>query len=153
MNDAHHWITIQHTNDVSFVLTDESILTYCLKVLKDESQLAHITVRLVNKSEMTALNLKYRNIDKPTNVLAFPANLPDFLSEKMNVLGDVVICPEVLEEERHLLNKPSSDHATHILIHGVLHLLGYDHIKDEDKHKMQAKEIFILEQLGIHNPY
>jgi len=107
----------------------------------------------VDSEEITYLNHAYRKKNKPTNVLAFPANLPDNIGLDYPLLGDVIICPLVLKQESLSLDKPLTAHWAHIVIHGVLHLLGYDHINEEDADKMQAVEIKLLTQLGFDNPY
>ena len=110
-----------------------------------------LTIRLVDTEEMTTLNARYRQQNKPTNVLAFPQQLPDIVQMACPLLGDVIICPDVLAEEA----TPSSlqAHWAHIVIHGVLHLLGYDHIEAEDAHMMEAQEIVLLAKFGYDNPY
>ena len=102
---------------------------------------------------MTHLNSTYRKQNKVTNVLAFPSNLPKDIQLDVPLLGDVIICPSVLQAESESLNKPLQAHWAHIVIHGVLHLLGFDHVRDEDAPIMQAQEINILEELGFCNPY
>jgi probable rRNA maturation factor len=107
----------------------------------------------VDKNDITQLNHLYRKQNKATNVLAFPANLPDEIALDYPLLGDVIICPEILLEESLSLQKPLIAHWALIVIHGVLHLLGYDHIEEEDARVMQALEITLLAQLGFDNPY
>ncbi|MDA1075335.1 MAG: rRNA maturation RNase YbeY [Proteobacteria bacterium] len=113
---------------------------------------AHTTlcVRLVDQEESQALNTRYRNVDKPTNVLSFTADvsLPD-----ERILGDVVICTQVVGREAVEQNKSSDDHYAHMVVHGTLHLLGYDHQRDEDAAHMEQLEIDILSDLGVLNPY
>ncbi|HVT62546.1 MAG TPA: rRNA maturation RNase YbeY, partial [Legionellaceae bacterium] len=112
-----------------------------------------ITIRLVDPEEITYLNHTYRKKNKPTNVLAFPMNLPDNIHLDCPLLGDVIICPNVLEEESKNEHKTLSAHWAHIVIHGILHLLGFDHIDSKDAHIMEQREIELLAHFGFDNPY
>jgi probable rRNA maturation factor len=115
---------------------------------KGESELL---IRIVDKDEIQTLNKTYRHQDKLTNVLSFKSDLPVEIDEA--ILGDVVICTEVVAEEAKAQNKTFDDHLTHMAIHGTLHLLGYDHIESEDAKQMENLEIKILEKIKIANPY
>ena len=110
-----------------------------------------LTIRLVNIDESQQLNKQYRQKDKPTNVLSFPFEVPAGI--ELNLLGDLVICAQVVEQEAKAQNKALFDHWTHMVIHGCLHLLGYDHINDIDANEMEALEVNILAKLSISNPY
>ena len=110
-----------------------------------------LTIRLVNITESQQLNKQYRQKDKPTNVLSFPFEVPEGI--ELNLLGDLVICVQVVEEEAKAQNKELFDHWAHMVIHGCLHLLGYDHINDTDANEMEALEVKILAKLEIANPY
>ncbi|NMH58822.1 rRNA maturation RNase YbeY [Alteromonas ponticola] len=110
-----------------------------------------LTVRFVDNDESQALNQTYRGIDKPTNVLSFPFEAPPGVS--LNLLGDLVICAPVIEREAHEQKKTIIHHYAHMIVHGTLHLLGYDHIENDDAETMEALEIHILSQLGIDDPY
>ncbi len=105
-----------------------------------------IGIRIVDKLEITQLNLTYRKKDKPTNILSFPMHMPP-------MLGDLVICAEVIEEEALAQKKSFDAHWAHMIIHGVLHLQGYDHETEHDAEQMEALEISLLAQLGFANPY
>jgi probable rRNA maturation factor len=119
-----------------------------------ERACGELTVRVVGESEATRLNERYRHRQGATNVLAFqfadmlPATVVD-----PPPLGDLVICAPVLEREAADQGKPLDDHWAHIAIHGALHLLGYDHQTREDAEVMEAKEIELLQGLGIGDPY
>lgn len=110
-----------------------------------------LTIRLVNADESQQLNNQYRHKNKPTNVLSFPFEVPDGI--ELNLLGDLVICAQVVEQEAKAQNKALFDHWAHMVIHGCLHLLGYDHINNNDAEEMEALEVSILTKLEINNPY
>lgn len=112
---------------------------------------AELSLRLVTEEEITLLNSTYRGQSKATNVLSFPAHLPECV--ELELLGDLAICPAVVAREAEQQNKPLLCHWAHMVIHGTLHLLGYDHIDDSDAQIMEALEINILNSLGIDNPY
>ena len=112
---------------------------------------AELTIRIVDAAESQALNRRYRGKDKPTNVLSFPAELPEDLG--LPLLGDVVICREVVEGEAAAQGKAPDAHWAHMVIHGVLHLLGYDHETDEEACAMEALETGIMAELGWPDPY
>ncbi len=105
----------------------------------------------VSTEEIHQLNKDYRSQDKPTNVLSFENESPDEVGLKL--LGDVIICTDIVESESIEQNKTFSDHLTHIAIHGLLHLVGYDHIDDKDAETMEAFEVELLDSFGIRNPY
>ena len=146
-------IDIQHASTTKAPISDEILMQWIQLVLPAALAHAELTLRLVDISEMTTLNQTYRQQNKATNVLAFPSNLPDDIQLDQPFLGDVVICPDVLSSEQHDLSVPLIAHWAHIVIHGVLHLLGYDHQGVSDTLDMQRLEIEALAQLGFHNPY
>ncbi|WP_020682859.1 rRNA maturation RNase YbeY [Marinobacterium rhizophilum] len=110
-----------------------------------------LCIRVVDSSESQALNLQYRGKDKPTNVLSFPFEVPEGI--ELDLLGDLVICTDVVTREAQEQQKPVLDHWAHLVIHGTLHLLGYDHIKDEEAEEMEALERQLLADLSIPDPY
>jgi len=110
-----------------------------------------LTLRLVDRDESRELNSRYRGKDKPTNVLAFPAELPPGLG--LPLLGDIVICAPLVGEEAEAQQKPVQSHWAHLVIHGVLHLLGHDHQDEQDTAEMEAIEVGLLVSLGYGNPY
>lgn len=121
---------------------------------------AEVCLRLVNSSEMQALNLTYRKKDKPTNVLSFPSEfsqLPEAirlsLKEKHTYLGDIILCADVIYQEAIDQHKKINDHWAHLVIHGLLHLQSYDHEHDEEATLMENLEITLLKTLNIKNPY
>ncbi|WP_048307368.1 rRNA maturation RNase YbeY [Halomonas sp. PR-M31] len=110
-----------------------------------------LTIRLVSGDESRCLNRDYRGKDKPTNVLSFPFEAPPVL--EMPLLGDLVICHEVVAREALQQNKSLADHYAHMVVHGTLHLLGYDHIEETEAEGMEMLERTILASLGIADPY
>lgn len=123
-------------------------VTTALASLKNDSEL---TIRIVESIESQELNHQYRQKSKPTNVLSFPFEVPDGID--INLLGDLVICSDVVNQEAIEQNKKNHDHWAHLVIHGCLHLLGYDHIEDNEAIEMESLEIKLLSTLGIDNPY
>ncbi len=110
-----------------------------------------ITVRIVSRDESQQLNREYRDKDKPTNVLSFPFEPP--VGVEIDFLGDLVICADIVASEAKQQNKSILHHWSHMIVHGTLHLLGFDHIEDVDADQMEALEIDILSKLEIDDPY
>ncbi|MES3040102.1 MAG: rRNA maturation RNase YbeY [Pseudomonadota bacterium] len=114
-----------------------------------------LDIRIVSETESQALNRDYRGKDTPTNVLSFPAELPPELIAQLDEipLGDLAICAEVVAREALEQGKPLRAHWAHMTVHGVLHLLGHDHIEQADAARMEPLEIAILAELGWDSPY
>jgi probable rRNA maturation factor len=122
----------------------------------DVKQDCEIGIACVDLDQSHQLNLEYRRKDKPTNVLSFLSEIPEEILPMLAArpLGDLVICIPVVLQEAAEQHKVPVEHFTHMLVHGTLHLLGYDHeISDEDADEMEALEIEILAKLGVNNPY
>jgi len=115
---------------------------------RDEAQL---TIRITDEVEIQELNVTYRGKDKPTNVLSFPFEAPPGV--EIPLLGDIIICARVVADEAVEQGKPLQAHWAHMVIHGTLHLLGYDHIQEADAEEMEGLEIELLAGLGYANPY
>ncbi|WP_416305019.1 rRNA maturation RNase YbeY [Neptunicella sp. SCSIO 80796] len=112
---------------------------------------AEITVRIVDDKESQQLNRDYRGKDKPTNVLSFPFEAPPGI--ELDLLGDLVICAAVVAQEANEQDKSLMNHWAHMILHGTLHLLGYDHIDDSEAEEMESLEIALLAKLEIDDPY
>ena len=126
--------------------------------LAEAERPVEISVTLTGDEQVRALNAKWRGKDKPTNVLSFPmADERDLSRANVSgselLLGDIVIARGVCEAEAQDKGVSIEDHATHLIVHGTLHLLGYDHHDDRDAADMEAREIRALRRLGISNPY
>lgn len=120
--------------------------------MNDEAERTDVCIRLVGEEESRTLNREYRGMDRPTNVLSFPADLvlPD---GEGKLLGDIVICDPVVAREAQAQGKLASEHYAHMVIHGMLHLYGYDHEDPAEADVMEAIEREILGRLGIADPY
>ena len=125
---------------------------WCELALRQRSADSELTIRLVDEPEGRELNRTWRQKDYATNVLSFPADVPDELLD-IPLLGDLVICVPVVEREAAEQGKALEAHWAHLVIHGCLHLLGYDHIEDEEAEEMEALERTLLAELGHPDPY
>jgi len=148
--------------DVQLAADDESIPTAddiaiwvnrAIDAVGNSSNM-EVSVRVVGADEMQQLNSEFRDQNKPTNVLSFPAGdltgLPD---EAERPLGDIVVCAAVVAAEAEQQEKTQSDHWAHMIVHGTLHLLGFDHENDSDAAAMESLEILIMGNYGVANPY
>lgn len=114
---------------------------------------SEISVVLSDDEHIRELNKHHRGMDKPTNVLSFPAARTKTATGAPRMLGDIVLAFETVEREATEESKPLENHLSHLVVHGVLHLLGYDHEDDEEAEMMEARERQILSKLGIPDPY
>lgn len=110
-----------------------------------------VSVRVVGSARSRSLNLRFRGKDRPTNVLSFEG--PGAMPDGSRILGELVICVPVVAREARAQGKSAEAHWAHMTVHGVLHLLGFDHERDREARKMAAREIQILDRLGFSNPY
>ncbi|MFV3319028.1 rRNA maturation RNase YbeY [Pseudomonas putida] len=131
---------------------DAAFRRWCELALRQRSADSEMTIRLVDEAEGRELNNTYRHKDYATNVLSFPADVPDELLD-IPLLGDLVICVPVVEREASEQGKALEAHWAHLVIHGCLHLLGYDHIDDDEAEEMEALERELLAELGHPDPY
>ena len=131
---------------------DAAFRRWCELALRQRSADSEMTIRLVDEPEARELNHTYRHKDYATNVLSFPADVPDDLLD-IPLLGDLVICVAVVEREAAEQGKALEAHWAHLVIHGCLHLLGYDHIDDDEAEEMEALERELLAELGHPDPY
>ena len=131
--------------------TAEQIEQWATAAVQPKSDEVEMTVRIVDEAESHALNLNYRGKDRPTNVLSFPFECPDEV--ELPLLGDLVICRQVVEREAQEQDKPLMAHWAHMVVHGSLHLLGYDHIEDNEAEEMESLEAPIMTGLGFADPY
>jgi probable rRNA maturation factor len=151
MSDAEQTIDVQYAVSADGIPAAEQIRHWAEQALSAQQAAAELSVRVVDEAEITALNRQYRGKDGPTNVLSFPYEaIPGIAS---NLLGDVVICAPVVAAESVAQGKPLEAHWAHLVIHGVLHLLGYEHHKEGEASRMEATEIELLAALGYANPY
>jgi probable rRNA maturation factor len=123
--------------------------------LADRDAPAEVAIRIVGADEGRELNRRYRQRDYATNVLSFPAERPEGLPDDVELpeLGDLVICADVVAREAAEQGKRPADHWAHLVVHGTLHLLGWDHLEDAEAEAMEARERAILAGLGIADPY
>lgn len=128
-----------------------SVQSWLEQCFVQQDEVLSVVVRLVDSEESQVLNRDYRGMDKPTNVLSFPFEVPEGVP--IDHLGDLVVCVDVVEREAQEQQKTLADHFAHLVIHGVLHLMGYDHIEDAEAEEMEALEIELLQRIQVANPY
>lgn len=142
---AYH-LTIQQFSKAKHIPSRRDLKKFILATLQSRSLSAKITLRITNKKESAQLNEAYRHKTGPTNVLSF-----DYSIEP--TVGDIVLCAPLINQQALAQGKIIKAHWAHLIVHGCLHLLGYDHIKKRDAKIMEALEINILHHLGFENPY
>ena len=144
-------LDFQVISDSKFLPSQDQFQYWIDSVLKEDSQDSEIVIRVVDEDEMTQFNEQYRNKTGSTNILSFPFDVPDAVES--DLLGDLLVCAAVVEREAQQQDKILEHHWAHMIVHGVLHLLGYDHIDDQDAEEMEALEVKILKTIKINNPY
>ncbi|MBT8041092.1 MAG: rRNA maturation RNase YbeY [Xanthomonadales bacterium] len=143
-------VDLQFAGEWPGVPGEEDFRRWIVAALDDRED-AELTVRVVGRAESRRLNRTYRQKDQETNVLSFPADLPEGVD--LPLLGDIVVCAPLVAEEAAEQGKLVSAHWAHLTIHGVLHLLGHDHQVVDEAEQMEALEISLLSSLGIADPY
>ncbi|CDU01528.1 rRNA maturation RNase YbeY [Vibrio coralliirubri] len=131
--------------------TEQDIQLWLDKTIPQFQENAELTVRIVDTQESHQINHEYRGKDKPTNVLSFPFEAPPGI--ELDLLGDLIICRQVVEKEAEEQSKPLLAHWAHMVVHGSLHLLGYDHIEDDEAEEMESLETEIMQSMGFEDPY
>ncbi len=146
-----NWLEIQIEYESTDLPSEAQLQAWIDIALKDYGKETELVIRIVDTQESADLNQQYRQKSGPTNILSFPFEVPEHI--ELSLLGDLVICAPVLEAEALEQQKNLHDHWAHIVIHGVLHLLAYDHIIEAEAEIMEEKEIYLLNELNIKNPY
>ncbi|MDH3645606.1 MAG: rRNA maturation RNase YbeY [Gammaproteobacteria bacterium] len=146
-----HCIDVQYASAVSSVPAVESIRQWSVAALAAAPHDTELTVRIVDEQEISHLNQRFRDQEGVTNVLAFPADVPS--EAGLNLLGDVIICAPVVIAEARAQGKLAEAHWAHLVVHGILHLQGFDHQNEAQAAKMETCEVDILVRLGYSNPY
>ena len=144
-------LDLQVATDNERLPSQEDFELWVRIALRNTMNQAELTIRIVDEAESQTLNSSYRGKDKPTNVLSFPFEAPPEID--IPLLGDLIICAPVVELEAIQQNKSLQAHWAHMVVHGCLHLLGYDHIQDAEAEEMESLETQLVESLGFNNPY
>lgn len=143
-------VEIQRTSSIPVVPSDPQFRLWAAAALRELDE-AELLIRIVDLDESRELNFQFRNRNQATNVLSFPSELPEEID--LPLLGDVIICAPLVEEEARQQNKEPMAHWAHLTIHGILHLLGYDHQTEEEAADMETLEISLLRSLDFQDPY
>lgn len=144
-------LDVQRASRAKELPGDAQLRRWARAALADLGGSHELTVRIVDAEESAALNMEYRRKAGPTNVLSFPFEAPPGLRSRL--LGDLVLCAEVVQREAREQGKPAPAHWAHMIVHGVLHLRGFDHLTEAEAAEMEALETEILARLGYPNPY
>lgn len=144
-------LELQLASDTSEIPAEADFNMWALAVLKGRLESAEVVIRVVDEEESQRLNRDFRDKDKATNVLSFPFEVP--AQVESTHIGDLVICAPVVIREAAEQQKPAADHWAHMVVHGLLHLLGYDHQDEEEAEEMESLERVILGSMGITDPY
>ncbi len=144
-------LEIQNHTQLGDTPVESSFVEWCSAALREEREQAEIVIRLVDEEEIRDLNREYRGKDRPTNVLSFPSDIPAVVESSL--LGDLVICAPLVVREAKEQGKSEEAHWAHMVVHGVLHLLGYDHQDENAAEIMEQLEMEVMGSLGFQNPY
>jgi probable rRNA maturation factor len=152
---AARQVSVSYATARTGVPAASSFRKWIAAALADRDEAAEVAIRIVGADEGRELNRRYRQRDYATNVLSFPAERPEGLPDDVELpeLGDLVICADVVAREAAEQGKRPADHWAHLVVHGTLHLLGWDHLEDAEAEAMEARERGILAGLGIADPY
>ena len=151
MTDSPVVLEIQQASDEVPLPETDNFEHWVQAALDDVGKPVELVIRIVGEDEARELNHRYRGKDKPTNVLSFPFEAPPEVES--HHLGDLVICAPVVSREAAEQGKVLNDHWAHLVVHGILHLRGYDHRTEEEAQLMESREKSILHALGIEDPY
>ncbi len=143
-------VDLQIATDSHQIPDEQEIVKWASAALQTDGD-QEVTIRIVDEEESQQLNHQYRGKDRPTNVLSFPFESPPGID--LPLLGDLVICVQVVEKEAIEQHKTLTAHWAHMVIHGMLHLQGYDHILDQDAEVMENLEKGLMQKLGFEDPY
>jgi len=148
-------IDLQNPSEIAGLPADESFRRWVEAALREDYGELEQTIRVVDRGESRELNARYRGKDRATNVLSFPAELPEIVRAALDrpPLGDLAICAPLVAAEAEAQAKPVRHHWAHLVVHGVLHLLGHDHEEPAQAAVMESLEIRLLDSLGIADPY
>ncbi|TMP23342.1 rRNA maturation RNase YbeY [Pseudoalteromonas rubra] len=144
-------VDLQIASDFANLPSAAQFQLWAEKALLAYKEEAEVTIRIADEVESQELNSQYRGKDKPTNVLSFPFEAPPGI--ELPLVGDLIICPQVVFREAEEQEKTFHDHFAHMVVHGCLHLLGFDHINEQDAEEMESLEKEFLADLGIADPY
>ena len=146
---------VQRVSISASIPVDEQFELWAEAALAGKESDSSLVIRVVDEPEAQRFNREYRNKDYATNILSFPAELPEGLPTdiKQSQLGDLLICAPVVTREAAEQHRSEADHWAHLVVHGVLHLLGYDHQQGDEAEEMESLEIEILAKLGVSDPY
>ena len=144
-------VEIQMASDLDSIPESLKLTCWAESVLSDRTEHTEMVIRIVDADESAELNHRYRGKSNATNVLSFTCEPIDGIP--VNLLGDIVICAPIIEQEALAQRKSIDAHWAHMVVHGVLHLLGYDHVRPADAVEMESEEKRLLNQFGFSNPY
>ncbi len=144
-------LDLQIASEVEALPSESQIVAWLDATIDEANSAAEITLRIVDEAESRQINHNYRRKDQPTNVLSFPFQAPPGV--EIAILGDLIICAPVVEREAEEQQKSREAHWAHMVVHGALHLLGYDHLSEDEAVVMESREKEILATLGYSDPY
>ncbi len=146
-------ITVQYNVESHALPSVTQFKEWTAATLQHRVSKAEVTLRITDATEMTRLNETFRQKTGPTNVLAFPLLMPDATQPDVVLMGDIVMCAEVITAEAQVQHKTLEAHFAHMVVHGTLHLLGFNHEHVDEANLMEAEEVLILKELGFSDPY